>query len=77
MIDMKQILVQDHIARLAEEAAALRAERSPNGTFPARTSARLRLGRMVVGVGTLIAGSTRARDNGPCDDGPNVLSPAA
>ena len=76
MIEIKQILVQDHIARLAEEAAALRAERTSNGTSPGGSSARVRLGRVVVGVGTLIAGTTRARDGGPCDDG-NVLSPAA
>ena len=76
MIDMKQRLVQDHIARLEAEAAAVRAARASNGTSIADSSARERLGRWVVGVGTLIAGTTRA-GKGPCDDGPNVLSPAA
>ncbi len=76
MIDMKQRLVQDHIARLEEEAAAVRAGRASNERRLADSSARVRFGRWVIGVGTRIAGTTRA-GKGPCDDGPNVLSPAA
>jgi len=62
MIDMKQLLVRDHIARLEGEAAAHRAARASNEAPTAGTSTRVRLGRWLVGVGTLIAGTSPRRD---------------
>ena len=59
MIEMQQFLVADHIARLDEEAAALRAERRRNrlrGRHVADDGRRVRLGRWLVGVGHAIAG---------------------
>ena len=96
MIELQQALVADHIAGLEHEAAALRAERQrdhddaarpgPADTEPvplavvASRSPRLRLGRWLVAVGTLIAGTTEpvARVVAEeCASDPDQLSHAA
>jgi hypothetical protein len=68
MIDMQQILVADRIARLDEEAAALRAERRFGRAVTASPSPRVRLGRWLVSVGSAIAGTAVAGTGRPGDD---------
>ena len=63
MIDMQQAMVADHISRLDDEAAALRAERRRPRRIGAAPSPRVRFGRWRVGVGTAIAGPGRPVDD--------------
>jgi hypothetical protein len=102
MTDIQQALVADHIATLAREASALRAERelllasraraadrggAGAGTDTALasdiTSPRVRIGRWLVAVGEVVAGSTMATrraaalDDARCEEGPDRLAPAA
>jgi hypothetical protein len=78
MIELQQAAVADHIASLAQEAAALRAERARDhlrehaaapdealnhpADLPTR---RVRLGRWLVGLGRSIAGPAEAAEPEP------------
>jgi len=68
MIDLQQFLVADRIAQLDDEAAALRAERRRgHGVRDAAdtgTPVRVRVGRLLVGLGTAIAGPSQAAEDG-------------
>lgn len=95
MIDLQQALVADHIAGLRREGAILRAERSSTESAhpvePAVTepvplpvvrsgSPRVRLGRLLVAIGTAIAGTAEpvARALEDCaGDSADTLSRAA
>jgi hypothetical protein len=73
MIEMQQFLVADHIARLDDEAAALRAERRRGRAHHAGPSAvRTRLGHWLVDIGTAIAGSGRTGDEPDTSSLPNA-----
>jgi hypothetical protein len=107
--DLQRTFVNDHIADLEREGAALRAERDRDhllvhGADGATAtehpldgpSRRVRLGRWLVSVGEAISGPPRRptamagsssggstgsapamAGDGPCDDGPDRLAPAA
>ena len=84
---IQQAAVADHLADLAREGAALRAERVRDHVRGHATEAdealthaahppstRMRLGRWLIAVGEAIGGSA---DQAPADDAPERLQPAA